>query len=176
MVNKAAGALFACDPDDALGRRCWGIVGLQTQDGKPLCRARCCARGLLAADDPCVRQRARRVSASGVTQELDVFSMKVEADGRSWGVLHLFSPVEPDQARQPVLPAPGATNLKGLSLLTRREKEILRALAAGRSTHTIAEDCFISTVTVRNHIRSILKKLQVNKRLEAVLVWMSQFR
>ena len=176
MFNEAAGALFACDPDDAVGRRCWGVVGLQTPDGGALCRARCCVRGRLAADVPCLRQRARRMPASGVAQELDVFSMKVEADGRSWGVLHLFSPVQTDETRQPVLPTPPPDSLQGLSLLTRREKEVLRALAAGQSTEGIAADCFISAATVRNHIRSILRKLRVHKRLDAVLVWVAQFR
>ena len=36
MVNEAAGQLFECDPADAVGRRCWGVVGLQTPDGAPV--------------------------------------------------------------------------------------------------------------------------------------------
>jgi DNA-binding NarL/FixJ family response regulator len=52
----------------------------------------------------------------------------------------------------------------------------LRALAAGESTNSIAGELFISLATVRNHVRAILRKLEVNTRLEAVLIWVSQFR
>ena len=53
--------------------------------------------------------------------------------------------------------------------LTGREKEILRCLAHGLSTPAIAKQLFISPVTVRNHIQSILHKLDVHTKLAAVV-------
>lgn len=53
--------------------------------------------------------------------------------------------------------------------LTGREKEILRCLAQGLSTPAIARQLFISPVTVRNHIQSILHKLDVHTKLAAVV-------
>ncbi len=54
--------------------------------------------------------------------------------------------------------------------LTPREVEILSMLAAGHSTEQIVQDLMLSTHTVRNHIRSVLSKLQAHSRLEAVAV------
>lgn len=52
--------------------------------------------------------------------------------------------------------------------LTPRQREILRMLSAGASTDDIANELFISTETVRNHIRQVLKTLHVHSRLAAV--------
>ena len=52
--------------------------------------------------------------------------------------------------------------------LTNREKEILRLLAAGTNTNTIAEQLHISPATANNHIRHILTKLDAHTRLEAI--------
>jgi NarL family two-component system response regulator LiaR len=53
-------------------------------------------------------------------------------------------------------------------LLTDREMEVLRELAGGRSTEQIADSLFISVLTVRSHVKSILAKLGVHSKLEAV--------
>ena len=52
--------------------------------------------------------------------------------------------------------------------LTAREREVLEALAAGKSTEDIATSLHISPVTVRNHVQRILAKLDARSRLEAV--------
>jgi two-component system, NarL family, nitrate/nitrite response regulator NarL len=52
--------------------------------------------------------------------------------------------------------------------LTRREWEVLDCLRDGLSTHRIAKHLFISETTVRRHIGSILKKLDVPTREAAV--------
>jgi NarL family two-component system response regulator LiaR len=53
--------------------------------------------------------------------------------------------------------------------LTEREVEILQAIADGKSTDQIAADLFLSPHTVNSHIRSILAKLGVHSKLDAVL-------
>ena len=53
--------------------------------------------------------------------------------------------------------------------LTAREKEILRCLAQGMPTPAIGKALFISPVTVRNHVQSILQKLDVHTKLAAVV-------
>lgn len=52
--------------------------------------------------------------------------------------------------------------------LSPREREVLPLLAEGLSNIELGERLFISVNTVRNHVRSILKKLGVHTRLEAV--------
>jgi NarL family two-component system response regulator LiaR len=53
--------------------------------------------------------------------------------------------------------------------LTEREIEVLQAIADGRSTEEIARDMFISPHTVHSHVGSILTKLGLHSKLEAVL-------
>jgi NarL family two-component system response regulator LiaR len=52
--------------------------------------------------------------------------------------------------------------------LTDREMDVLRQLAGGRSTEQIADALYISVLTVRSHVKSILAKLGVHSKLEAV--------
>jgi two-component system NarL family response regulator len=42
-------------------------------------------------------------------------------------------------------------------------------LATGAGTREIADSLFISPMTVRTHIRSLLEKMRAHSRLEAVL-------
>ena len=53
--------------------------------------------------------------------------------------------------------------------LTPRQLAVLRQLAQGHSTQTIAERLGIATETVRNHVRGIIGRLGVHSRLEAVM-------
>jgi len=55
--------------------------------------------------------------------------------------------------------------------LTEREWQTLRLLAHGCSTAEIAEQQFVSAVTVRTHVSAILRKLQVPDRAAAVRVF-----
>ena len=55
-----------------------------------------------------------------------------------------------------------------LAKLTEREAEVLDLMAAGLSTEQIATRLFVAQVTVRTHIRGILKKLRVPDRESAI--------
>lgn len=56
--------------------------------------------------------------------------------------------------------------------LTRRETQILTALASGQTAGEIAADLEISSLTVQSHMKSILAKLGVHSKIEAVtLAW-----
>jgi PAS domain S-box-containing protein len=54
--------------------------------------------------------------------------------------------------------------------LTPRQTEVLELLAHGRSTNQIADELHLSTETVRNHIRGVLRALGAHSRLEAVFL------
>ena len=54
--------------------------------------------------------------------------------------------------------------------LTRRQQEVLNLLGQGGSTEQIAAQLHVTTETVRNHIRHVLKALGAHSRLEAVVV------
>lgn len=53
--------------------------------------------------------------------------------------------------------------------LTKREKDILKLIAAGQNNKQIAETLLISEKTVKNHLTSIFRKLGVRDRTQAAL-------
>jgi DNA-binding NarL/FixJ family response regulator len=55
-----------------------------------------------------------------------------------------------------------------LASLTRREREILAALADGATTSELAEELGISPATVQTHVKNVLCKLGVHSKVEAV--------
>ena len=57
-----------------------------------------------------------------------------------------------------------------LAGLTAREEETLKLLATGESNREIGRRLFISEQTVKNHVASIFRKLQVNDRTKAALL------
>jgi DNA-binding NarL/FixJ family response regulator len=64
------------------------------------------------------------------------------------------------------------TGRRLLQRLTPRETEILRAIAAGDTTSQVAAQLGISALTVQSHVKSILAKLGVHSKIEAVtLAW-----
>jgi two-component system, NarL family, nitrate/nitrite response regulator NarL len=61
------------------------------------------------------------------------------------------------------------TGRGGRTRLTSREEEVLRAIGEGLSNKQIARELGIRLPTVKNHVHSILTKLGVEKREEALL-------
>jgi DNA-binding NarL/FixJ family response regulator len=54
--------------------------------------------------------------------------------------------------------------------LTPREEEVLRLLATGATNREISQRLFISELTVKMHLASIFRKLQVNDRTKAAIL------
>jgi DNA-binding NarL/FixJ family response regulator len=54
--------------------------------------------------------------------------------------------------------------------LSQRELEILRQMALGKSNKEIGQVLYISEFTVKNHVSSILKKLNAIGRMEAIAI------
>lgn len=52
--------------------------------------------------------------------------------------------------------------------LTEREEQVINLIAEGKNTQEIAKELFITTGTVRNYVSTILDKLQVSNRIEAI--------
>ncbi len=55
-------------------------------------------------------------------------------------------------------------------LLSERERDVLRLMAAGLTTKMVAERLFLSVNTVRNYSQSVLTKLGAHSKLEAVAI------
>lgn len=54
------------------------------------------------------------------------------------------------------------------SVLTPREWEVLDLMSLGHNTRQIAEELFLSTETIRTHIKNLMRKLGVKSRREAI--------
>jgi LuxR family transcriptional regulator, regulator of acetate metabolism len=75
----------------------------------------------------------------------------------------------------PISVAEGATAMLSMpresrisALLTRRERDVVELMVTGATNGTIAERLVISEGTVKSHVQSVLRKLHVSNRAEAV--------
>ena len=71
-------------------------------------------------------------------------------------------------------PAVNPVDANGLSLLSKREKEIVQSLAEGLTNREIAERLHLSQHTVKNYLFRIFDKLGVSSRVELLFMTLSQ--
>ena len=98
------------------------------------------------------------LSASGDRVGVELSAVPLMQDGHVIGVFGQVIHVDEKES-----PAPPPQ-------LTPRQAEVLDLLARGRSTAQIAADLHLSTETVRNHIRGVLRALGAHSRIEAVFL------
>ena len=79
------------------------------------------------------------------------------------------APMSPTVARYVIEEFQDVKVSRDAMTLPKREREVLRGIAAGLSERKLAADLGVSPHTVHTHIKKIYKKLQVNSRAEAVL-------
>jgi DNA-binding NarL/FixJ family response regulator len=127
------------------------------------------ARGYLLkdVDHRALADAVRTVAGGGALLDPDITAQILPHLGQLGGQ----QPAPPRPSAQPNSGA-DAQRLR-LALLTERERGILAMLAQGRTNHEISEALAISVGTVKNHISSILSKLDVRDRTQAAL-WAQQ--
>lgn len=94
---------------------------------------------------------------------LDAFTSGDAADGRP-GTQGPGQGPGPGQGDDAVTPLGDDADQSMLSVLTPREKEVLRLLARGYTYREMAEKLFISVKTVETHVSNILRKTQQSNR------------
>ena len=71
--------------------------------------------------------------------------------------------------RMAAAPGKASTHPDLVEPLTERELDVLRSIAGGLSNKEIAEKLFITEGTVKNHVSSLIAKLNVRDRTQALL-------
>jgi DNA-binding CsgD family transcriptional regulator len=107
--------------------------------------------------------------AAGTDYEIDV----VTRDGRRVRAVISSVPIpgdDPDRAVFAVAWLDRQPSPTAKTKLTPRQSQVLQLLADGASTEQIATELHLTTETVRNHIRHVLKALGAHSRLEAVVL------
>jgi len=114
-----------------------------------------------------IRAGANGYLLKGVPAAKLVEAIQLTMDGQS--ILHpsVASRVLQEFNRMSSMRPPKPSNQ--LPRLTKRESEILRQLAAGKSNKEIAAAIHISEGTVKNHLTTIFEKLYVEDRTQAAL-------
>lgn len=72
--------------------------------------------------------------------------------------------------RMTTISAPAASLPPGFTKLTGRERQVLKLIAEGASNREIASSLSISEGTVKNHVASILGRLNLRDRTQAAIV------
>ena len=151
--NSAAEELTGIPAEKALGRYCWEVLGGEDEDGNVVCH-RGCSTARLAREGWPVSCQALLVNAGAAKRQVEISTVALdEGDRRLY--LHIL------RARDDGSP-------ESAELLTRRQREVLRLLAAGLPAKVVAARLGLAEATARNHIRAILLALGTHSQLEAI--------
>ena len=118
--------------------------------------------------DDALLVRAVRAGASGyllksMPPEQIRLAVHHTANGQTTVAPRLVERLLREYAERRVAPSPV------LDRLTRRETEVLREVAAGRSNAEIAERLYLGEGTVKTHVAALLRKLEVRDRTQAAV-------
>jgi PAS domain S-box-containing protein len=165
LWNGAAEAMLGHTAAEVLGRPCCRLLRGEDVDGDAGCAPACALGAHAPWDNPIATFDMRTRTKAGLGLWINV-SVLVIADPRTRApfILHLFR--APAPAHEGLLLQAAAP--KDSTALTRREREVLGLMAEGLNTVAMARRLHLSRATVRNHVQSILLKLGVHSRLEAV--------
>jgi DNA-binding CsgD family transcriptional regulator len=176
--NKACEELLGKPARHVLGKRCQDVMCGRDLNGNVYCHTACpvAYQARERTDDP-VRPFELDVpmGRSGSRRRVSITLFAVPSYHPALtAVVHRLKPVSagPAAARTetPAPPETTASDFQGdAAALTAREREVLWCLARGLSTRAIANELSLAPVTVRNHVQSILPKLGVHSKLEAVV-------
>jgi len=131
--------------------------------------------GLTQAENPRQARQVLEAGASGylhylaAVPVLQQVSQVIEAGGLWLGVDLMRQLVFATAQAIPALPS-----RQHLDVLSAREQDVARAVAAGKSNKEVARELDITERTVKAHLSAVFEKLQVRDRLHLVLVLSGQ--
>lgn len=181
--NQACEKMTGISAAEAVGDACHDVLRGRDTHGRPLCRSNCPLCELSKGGPPPAQLPMRITHTDGKTMQFNVGTMLIPSSRQNqWNVVHVMrrgrecgadgrrcceNTLEGGESTSPVQfqDAPGRM---AASLLTSREREVLRLLAGGAGVLPMSDQLHISIATVRNHIQRLMAKLDVHSRVEAV--------
>ena len=170
--NTAAERLTGYTAREVLGRPCYDVMQGVDRLNQKFCHSQCDLAIEAQSTHPisdCILICPHR---SGSPLRYMVSSILLPTEDKPL-LVHLFHDTDWISNSLPnVSPQPSARPMHKLPslTLTGREKEVLALLAQGQTTRQVSRELHITYATARNHVQSILEKLGVHSRMEAVLV------
>jgi PAS domain S-box-containing protein len=185
--NEAAERLLGCSAGETIGRLCFEVLAYREGRRERFCASHC----------PGVRARGRRGGSSiefvvqtahGGVRRLTMATVAARAPSGAARIVHfLLDPHERRPIEREIVAVAGGDAPRDgeseaevqlmerlaperLPRVSPRELEVLGLLAQGHTPHDIAAVLGISRVTVRNHLTHVMEKLEVNTRLQAIVV------
>jgi PAS domain S-box-containing protein len=183
--NAAAEGLLGYRADEVIGRSCHKIFAGEPRPGCLKCGPHCPVLLAAGRHEPVPTCNLLSRTKAGDTILLSVSVIVPPDNNRPFATIHLFRNATHQlryetyveqilrvAARLPVphttLPRSAANAPVLHAPLSGREKEVLYLLVQGKAARDIAETLCISYATVRNHLQTILRKLDVHSQREAV--------
>jgi DNA-binding CsgD family transcriptional regulator len=180
--NKAAEKLFGYPASSAIGKSCGALIGGRIAPCTPVCCESCdlleCARSGREVSNFDMEIKTRSGELVWVNVSLLVASN--ERTQRTLAV-HFMRDIQERKkaeyltnkvlrmAKNLVSGVDESNALPPISQLTAQERNILRLLAAGKTTKEVTSELQISLQTLRNHIYHINQKLHTRSRIEAIM-------
>jgi DNA-binding NarL/FixJ family response regulator len=123
-----------------------------------------------SADERDVEESIRAGACGYLLKDAPVEQILMAIRGAAVGESHLSPRIaagilERVRAEAARTPSPEEPHVE----LTKREREVLRLMAAGRENAQIADELFVSVQTVKKHASSIFVKLEVENRVQAAV-------
>lgn len=181
--NKAAAELFGLSEGEAISVPCHEILQCSDENGV-VCSQHCVIKRAVQDNRPLLNFDLRLQTKTG--KQWCNLSILIARDpaSRVRHAIHIIRPREMRKRLEQALsefvrtqsrtypnrvPMTSSAATSAINVpLTSREVEILKSLAMGHNTRTIANELNISSATVNNHIKHILTKLDAHTRLEAI--------
>jgi PAS domain S-box-containing protein len=173
--NSGAERLLGHRAEDVLGRACQQVVCGRDIFGNRFCREDCNLQQMMRRGEPVhgllLDVHPRLGEFIRTAYSITIVRGGEQADLK---IIHRLEPSggclvkAPSDSSAPTGILVSGSRTPRATELTERELEVLRLLAAGRSTADVARFLCVSVTTIRTHVQNLLGKLGVHSRLQAV--------